>query len=83
MNHFHVTVLSETEELFKGNVDAIFIPTLEGHIGILKNHASMISKLKPGNIRLLIGETEKQIPILGGFLNIDLDHVSIVVTSDL
>ncbi len=45
-------VLTPDEVLFKGNVSQVILPGLDGSFGILDNHASLISALTEGKVRV-------------------------------
>ncbi|HUF04150.1 MAG TPA: ATP synthase F1 subunit epsilon [Aridibacter sp.] len=59
-------------------VEMVTVPTAKGEIGILANHAPLISTLKPGILSYTVkGFTEKMV-ISGGFIEISSDKVSIL-----
>ncbi|MCO6512487.1 MAG: ATP synthase F1 subunit epsilon [Aridibacter famidurans] len=58
--------------------EMVTVPTAKGEIGILANHAPLISTLKPGILSYTVkGFTEKMV-ISGGFIEISGDKVSIL-----
>ncbi len=64
-------VLTET-------VDVVTVPTANGEVGILQNHAPLISALKPGILSYSkAGATERMV-IAGGFLEVSADNVSVL-----
>ena len=64
-------VLSET-------VDVVTVPTLSGELGILTNHAPLISALKAGILSYgKSGATERMV-IAGGFLEVSNNKVSVL-----
>ena len=59
-NGFKLEIVNpERSFLLKENVSEVVIPAYEGEIGILKNHISIISFLKPGLIKVF--ETDSKI----------------------
>jgi F-type H+-transporting ATPase subunit epsilon len=59
-------------------VEAVYVPTAAGEIGILENHAPLISSLKPGILSFTVkGNTEKLV-IAGGFVEVSSNQVSIL-----
>lgn len=59
-------------------VEMVSVPTAKGEIGILANHAPLISTLKPGILTYTLkGFTEKMV-VSGGFIEISGDKVSIL-----
>ena len=59
-NGFKLEIVNpEKSFLLKENVSEVVIPAYEGEMGILKNHISIISFLKPGLIKVF--ETDSKI----------------------
>ncbi len=58
--NFSIEIVNpEKSFLSKDNVSEVVVPAFEGEIGILKDHISIISFLKPGIIKIFSG-TEKE-----------------------
>jgi F-type H+-transporting ATPase subunit epsilon len=45
---FRLLILTPEGEAFSGEVEALEVPTLDGHIGILADHATMVAGLASG-----------------------------------
>lgn len=52
------------------DVDQVDIPGSEGWIGVLPNHASLMTTLAPGMVKIRTGSDEKRIFVRGGFAEI-------------
>ena len=52
------------------DVDEVDIPGTEGWIGVLPNHAPLMTALAPGMVRIKTGSEEKRIFVRGGFAEI-------------
>tara|TARA_B100001057_G_C22589849_1_gene848521 strand:- start:489 stop:881 length:393 start_codon:yes stop_codon:yes gene_type:complete len=48
--NFVVEIISPDRSVFKSNTIEVTIPSFEGEMGILKNHVSLITFLRPGII---------------------------------
>ena len=72
-------IISPAEILFKGEADAVNLPGVLGGFTILKNHASLISVLKEGEIKYMSSGTEKNVKIKGGIADIDNNVISVCV----
>lgn len=71
-------IVTPEKKVFDESVDAVTIPTMKGEIGILPNHAPLISTLKPGILAYTIkGNTEKMV-ISGGFVEISANKISVL-----
>jgi F-type H+-transporting ATPase subunit epsilon len=60
--------------------EAVVIPSSEGSMGILNNHAPMVTALKVGVLRYKQGGAFKRVAVSGGFL--ELSHNRITVLAD-
>lgn len=60
------------------NVDMIIAPGSEGTLGILPNHAALISLLDTGELRIKKGGSEESLVVFGGFIEV-LDNRVIVL----
>jgi F-type H+-transporting ATPase subunit epsilon len=64
-------VLSET-------VDSVTVPAANGEIGILPNHAPLISALKSGVLTYTRGGATERMVVSGGFVEVGMDRVSVL-----
>lgn len=46
-------IVSPEATLFKGQVDAVSVPGVDGEFQMLNNHAAIVSMLTKGNIRII------------------------------
>ncbi|MCH5233436.1 MAG: ATP synthase F1 subunit epsilon [Muribaculaceae bacterium] len=72
-------IISPSEIMFSGDVDSVTLPGVKGKFTVLKNHASLISALKPGTIRFLNGSEERKVEIRGGLADIDNNKIAVCV----
>jgi len=49
---FRLTIVSPAKTIYEGDLVSMIVPGRMGYIGILPNHAPIITQLSPGNIRL-------------------------------
>jgi F-type H+-transporting ATPase subunit epsilon len=71
-------VTAERQVLAEENVDMVVAPAIDGEVGILPNHAPLITVLQIGELRLKKGADEQSIIIAGGFLEVLNDKVTIL-----
>ncbi|MCX7102157.1 MAG: F0F1 ATP synthase subunit epsilon [Methylobacter sp.] len=75
----HVDIVSAEKEIFSGLAEMIFAPAELGEVGISPRHAPLISRLKPGEVRVKVSETEVYpFYISGGMLEIQPHLVTIL-----
>ena len=67
--------------LNKKDVTEVVVPALEGEMGILKDHISIISFLKPGIIKVYSKSGEDQYYIEDGILEFKNNNLSILTSS--
>ncbi|MEM9618544.1 MAG: F0F1 ATP synthase subunit epsilon [Pseudomonadota bacterium] len=66
----HFSLVSPERQLMSQDVDEVDIPGAEGWIGVLPNHAPLMTTLAPGMVRIKDGNDEKRIFVRGGFAEI-------------
>jgi F-type H+-transporting ATPase subunit epsilon len=71
-------VTAERQVLAEEDVDMVIAPAIDGEVGILPNHAPLITVLQIGELRLKKGADEQSIIIAGGFLEVLNDKVTIL-----
>ncbi len=74
----NLEIVTPEKKVLTETVDAVTVPTASGEVGILTNHAPLISSLKPGILSYTkAGATEKMV-IASGFIEVSADNVSIL-----
>lgn len=66
---------------YSGDVDVVIAPGVEGELGILPQHASLITALKAGELRFRLGAEEESYAIGGGYLEVLNDQVTVLADS--
>ncbi|MDE2344905.1 MAG: F0F1 ATP synthase subunit epsilon [Gammaproteobacteria bacterium] len=79
-SNFHVDIVSAEREIFSGSADMVFAPAEMGELGITPRHAPLLTRLKPGSVRVKSGDEEQVFYVSGGILEIQ-PHV-VTVLSD-
>jgi len=65
-----VNVTTPEKLAFSDDVDFLAVPAADGEIGILPNHAPLLTKLGVGELRLKKGEETQFLALEGGFLEV-------------
>jgi F-type H+-transporting ATPase subunit epsilon len=73
-----VSVISPERVLFEGDVDSVVAPAFDGEVGILPQHAAMMTLLGTGELRLGTGGSAGRFQVDGGFLQVLNDEVRVV-----
>ena len=74
----NLEIVTPEKKVFSDTVDAVTNPTESGEVGILTNHAPLISTLKPGILSYTRGGTNERMVIAGGFLEVSENNVSVL-----
>ena len=79
---FNIEIVNpEKSFLKKENVSEVVVPAFEGELGILKDHISIISFLKPGIIKIFSGAEEERFYIDDGIVEFKDNSLSILTSS--
>ena len=73
-----VSVISPERVLFEGEAASVVAPAFDGEVGILQNHAPMMTLLGKGSLRVGGGGSDRSFQIEGGFLQVVENNVRIV-----
>jgi len=68
-------IVSPERVEFEGEVESVKVPGLMGNFEILTDHAPIISSLQKG----IVEYGGKQLPVLGGFVLVQKNEVSVCV----
>ena len=79
---FNLEIVSpEKSFLKKDNVTEVVVPAFEGEMGILKDHISIISFLKPGIIKIISGNEENNFYVDDGIVEFKDNTLSILTSN--
>ncbi len=77
----HVDIVSAEKEIFSGLAEMVFAPAILGEVGIAPRHAPLVTRLKPGEVRVQLPSGEEEsFYVSGGILEVQ-PHV-VTVLSD-
>ena len=79
MSTIHVDVVSAEESIFSGEASFVALPGEAGELGIYPKHAPLITRIKPGAVRILkTDNTEELVFVAGGILEIQPHVVTVL-----
>jgi len=82
IEEFKVEIVNpEKSFLVKEDVSEIIVPAFEGEMGILKDHISIISFLKPGIIKILSKSGDENYYVEDGIVEFKNNNLSILTSS--
>ena len=71
-------IVSQDRQVFSGEADMVIIPGVLGEMGILPNHAPLLSTLKYGVLRVRYQGQEEIFTIAGGVVEVQPDLITIM-----
>ena len=76
----HVDVVSAEEEIFSGEAELAVFPGESGELGILPHHAPLLTRVKPGTVRLKIPDRDdyELIYVSGGILEVQPSLITLL-----
>ncbi len=63
-------IITAEREVFSGEVDAMVAPGIAGQLGILPNHAPLMTILQPGELMVRAGGEESYLALSGGYIEV-------------
>jgi len=79
MNTIHVNVVSAEESIFSGEARFVALPGESGELGIFPRHTPLITRIKPGSVRIEMADgSEEFIFVAGGILEVQPDRVTVL-----
>lgn len=80
MSTIHVDVVSAEELIFSGEVEFVALPGEQGELGIYPRHTPLITRIKPGSVRMKIaGQAEEEVVFVqGGILEVQPNSVTVL-----
>ena len=82
MSDSFILEIVNPEKLFLSldNVSEVVLPAFEGDMGILKDHISIISFLKPGIVKVFTGNEVKELYVEDGIIEFSENSLSILTS---
>ncbi|HKQ29820.1 MAG TPA: F0F1 ATP synthase subunit epsilon [Burkholderiales bacterium] len=76
----HVDIVSAEQQLFSGLAEFVVLPGEAGELGILPGHAPLLTRIKPGVVRVKVpNQTEEELVfVAGGLLEVHPNRVTVL-----
>ena len=74
----HVDIVSAEKEIFSGPAEVVYASAVMGELGIHPRHTPLLTRLKPGEVRLVVEGKEEQFYVSGGMLEVQPHVVTIL-----
>lgn len=73
-----ITIVTPEKELLTEAVDEVVAPTTTGEIAILPHHVDLLAQLMPGELQLKKGAKVEHFVVVGGFMEVANNAVTIL-----
>ena len=84
MATMHVDIVAAEGEIFSGEAAMVFAPASQGDVGIAPRHAPLLTKLRPGDLRVQTPDgQEKFFYVTGGILEVQPHIITVMADSAL
>ena len=77
----HLDIVTPEKKIFSDTVDNVYLPGADGEMGILPQHAGLVTALKPGELRYLHNGKVEKLAIGSGFAEVTQSKV--IVLTDM
>lgn len=71
-------IVSQDRLVFEGDADMVIVPGILGEMGILPNHAPLLSTLKMGILKVRTQGREEHFTVSGGVIEVQPDLVTVL-----
>ena len=78
MATMRLEIVTAERRVYSEDVDMLVAPGIDGQLGILPNHAPLLTALQPGEIRADKDGEESYMAVSGGFLEVLSNRVTIL-----
>jgi len=80
----HVDIVSAEQQVYSGEAGMVIAPGESGELGILPEHVPLLTRLKPGTVRIQKpGAEEEVIYVSGGMMEVQPDRVTILADTSI
>src|SRR3954470_4441170 len=80
----HVDIVSAEQQIFSGEAEMVIAPGEGGELGILPQHTPMLTRIKPGTVRIQNGGKDDEIIyVSGGMMEVQPDRVTVLADTSV
>jgi F-type H+-transporting ATPase subunit epsilon len=85
MSTLHVYIVSAEQSIFSGEANMVIVPGETGELGILPGHAPLLSRVRPGAVKVKLAdrEGEEVVYVSGGVLEVQPKNVTILADTSI
>lgn len=75
----HVDIVSAEQKIFSGTANMVFVPAEMGEVGIMPRHSPLLTRIKPGGVRVQHSDGQEDFfYVSGGLLEVQPHVVTVL-----
>lgn len=74
----HLEIITPQKVVFQDEVTEVTVPTVNGQITILPNHATLLAQLTSGELIIITKKQQQFLAVTGGFIEVDKNKVTVL-----
>lgn len=79
---FNLSIVTPEKIFYEGEISSLIAPGIEGYLGVLSNHAPLITAIVPGKLTIKDkAGTEIEMSVAHGFLEVSQNHATVLTDS--
>ena len=79
MSTIRVDVVSAEQSIFSGEAKFVALPGENGELGILRGHTPLITRIRPGSVRIEKADGDEEfVFVAGGILEVQPHHITVL-----
>lgn len=77
---FKLSIVTPEKTILEADCTSLVVPGSDGYLGVLTDHAPLITALKPGELKVVGFENdeERRFAITGGFFEVSNNHATVL-----
>ena len=77
---FKLSIVTPEKPFYEAECRSVVVPGSEGYLGVLTDHAPLLTALVPGEIKVVesYGERERHFAVSGGFFEVAHNHATVL-----
>ena len=79
----HVDIVSAEASIYSGEAERVVAPGEAGELGILPEHVPLLTRIRPGTVRIRNGAEEEVIYVSGGMMEVQPDSVTVLADTSI
>ncbi len=85
MATLHVNIVSAEQAIFSGDAELVVAPGETGELGLLPGHAPLLTRIKPGTVKIKLAGQEKEevVYVSGGILEVQPKALTILADTSI